>query len=122
MKELSGWAASAAKKLDYEIKDITETKEKAMAGAVADALKEFCRQSSDFAKAVVEGGSFHACMKDVAKGVGNYISDLDAYRKAVLFYFQNATVEMKMTIQTTQAQEKQSTGGVVLDLTQFLNL
>lgn len=120
MKELTGWAASAAQKLDYEQKDITDRKEKVMAGPVAEVLKDFCRQNNQFAKAVVEGGSFHACMTEVAKGVGNYISDLDAYRKAALFYFPGASVEMTMTI--TTSQEKKPATGVVLDLTQFLNL
>lgn len=122
MKELTGWAVSAAEKLDREKKDITENKEKVMAGPVAEALKDFCKQSSDFAKAVVMGGSFHACMKDVAKGVGNHISDLDAYKKAVLYYFPGATVEMTMTIQTTKTQDKKPCTGVILDLTQFLGI
>lgn len=122
MNELSGWAASAAEKLDREIKDITENKEKVMAAPVADALKDFCKQNSDFAKAVVLGGSFHACMKEVAKGVGNHISDLDAYKKAVLYYFPGAKVEMTMTIQTETAQEKKPSTGVILDLTQFLGI
>ena len=120
MEQMTGWAASAAKKLDYEKKDITERKEQVMAGPVAEALKEFCRQSSQFARAVVEGGSFHACMKEVAKGVGNHISDLDAYRKAALFYFPNAKVEMTMTIQTAPPQGRRPATGVVLDLMQFL--
>ena len=120
MENLSGWAASAAQKLDYEQKDITDRKEKVMAGPVADALKEFCRQSDVFAKAVVNGGSFHACMKEVAKGVGNHISDIDAYRAAALFYFPEAKVEMTMTIQTDTGEGKKPSTGVVLDLMQFL--
>lgn len=120
MASLSMWAASAAKKLDYEQKDITERKEQRMAGLVAEALKEFCRQSDAFARAVVEGGSFHACMKEVAKGVGDHISDMDAYRKAALFYFPDAKVEMTMTIQTLPPQGRRPATGVVLDLMQFL--
>ena len=122
MEELTGWAASAAEKLDREIKDITENKEKVMAGPVAEALKNFCQQNSEFAKAVVMGGSFHACMKEVAKGVGNHISDLDAYKKAVLHYLPGAKVEMTMTIQTEKAQKKKPNPGVILDLTQFLGI
>lgn len=122
MKNLTGWAVSAAEKLDREKKDITENKAKAMADPVAEALKDFCRQSTDFAKAVVEGGSFHACMKEVANGVGSYISDLDAYKKAVLYYFPKATVEMTMTIHTEKEPEKKTGTGVILDLTQFLGM
>lgn len=120
MENLNGWAANAAQKLDYEQKDITDRKERVMAGPVADALKEFCRQSDVFAKAVVNGGSFHACMKEVAKGVGNHISDIDAYRAAALFYFPEAKVEMTMTIQTDTGEGKKPSTGVVLDLMQFL--
>lgn len=120
MRNFTRLAESAAQKLAYEQKDITDRKEKVMAGPVAEVLKEFCRQSDAFAKAVVEGGSFHACMKEVAKGVGNHISDLDAYRKAALFYFPGASVEMTMTIKTGHAQEKKPATGVVLDLMQFL--
>lgn len=120
MENISVWAASAAKKLDYEQKDITDRKEKLMAGPVAEALKEFCKQSDVFAKAVVNGGSFHACMKEVAKGVGSYISDIDAYRKAALFYIPDAKVEITMILQTESNQKKRPATGVVLDLTQFL--
>lgn len=120
MEKVSGWASSAAQKLDYEQKDITDRKERVMAGPVAEALKEFCRQSDVFAKAVVTGGSFHACMREVAKGVKDHIYDLDAYRAAALFYFPEAKVEMTMTIQTAQPKERQPGTGVVLDLMQFL--
>lgn len=37
-------------------------------------------------------------MKKVAAGVGNSISDLDAYKKAVQFYFPGAEVKMQLTI------------------------
>ena len=47
-----------------------------------DALLEFCRQNEEFAQAVAQGGSFQECMKAVAQGVGNCISDLEAYRRA----------------------------------------
>lgn len=121
MNELTGYAKEAAEKLERERKDIMERREKIMAGPVAEALKEFCRQSREFAKAVVEGGSFHACMKEVAKGVGDHISDMDAYRKAALYYFPGASVEMTMKIHTAKQENKPETG-VVIDLIQFLGL
>lgn len=77
----------------------SSSKEKAMAPAVATQLEAFCRQSGEFARAVADGGSFADCMKEVAKGVGNAISDHDAYKKAVRFYFPGAEVKMQLTIE-----------------------
>lgn len=73
-------------------------KEYVMAKPVMNALKDFCLQEEEFAQAVVQGGSFVDCMKKVASGVGNSISDLDAYKKAVQFYFPGAEVKMQLTI------------------------
>jgi len=44
-------------------------------------------------------------MKRVASGVGNSISDLDAYKKAVEFYFPGAEVRMQLTIALAGAAE-----------------
>ena len=86
MIPMNNYATEAVKKLSDGKKNITGNKEKAMAGAVHDALKDFCLQDPEFAQAVVQGGNFADCMKAVAKGVGNAISDIEAYRKAVQFY------------------------------------
>ena len=87
-------------KTTAERKKVTGQRESIMATAVLDAIHEFCIQSEDFAKAVAEGGSFADCMKAVAKGVGNSISDLEAYKKAVAFYLPSAeiVVQMKITV------------------------
>ena len=37
-------------------------------------------------------------MDSVAKGVGDSISDIEAYRKAVKFYFSTANIHFTMTI------------------------
>lgn len=95
---LKGYAAQAVKKLEEEQKGVTGMKEKAMAGAVFAAVKDFCAQDEEFAQAVVQGKSFAECMKQVANGVGNAISDLDAYKKAVQFYLPGAEIKMQLTI------------------------
>lgn len=77
---------------------VSGSKEEAMAGSVRDALTDFCRQDAEFAQAVAQGGSFADCMKAVAQGVGGSISDLEAYRKAVRFYFSGAEVRFRMEI------------------------
>ena len=69
-----------------------------MAAPVAEALRSFCRQDIEFAQAVAQGGSLAECMTAVAKGVGSYISDIDAYKKAVAFFFPGAKIKMQMTI------------------------
>lgn len=94
------WQDKAIEKTTQERKQVKGQKESAMANAVLDMVHEFCIQSSKFAKAVVEGGSFADCMSAVAKGVGAHISDIDAYKKAVQFYMPGAEIVVQMQIQT----------------------
>lgn len=66
---------------------------------VADALCLFCEQSEEFARAVVDcDKSFEDCLKEICKGLGRSISDLNLYNKAVQFYFSGAFVKFTMTI------------------------
>ena len=88
----------AKKKISDGKKEVKGNKEGAMKHAIADALISFADQDNEFARAICEGGSFADCMKAVAKGVGNSISDIDAIRKAVDFYFKGARVNFTMTI------------------------
>lgn len=98
MIQFNNWLTQAIQKLDAEKKAVSGQKEKVMAPAVLAAIKDFCKQDPEFAQAVVQGGTFGECMKKVAAGVGNSISDLDAYKKAVQFYFPGAKVQMALTI------------------------
>ena len=98
MLEIGSWAPQALEKLKKEINAVTGQKEKAMARPVYAVICDFCDQNEEFAQAVVQGGSFADCMKKVAAGVGQSISDLDAYKKAVQFYFPGAEVRMQLTI------------------------
>lgn len=67
--------------------------------AVRDALCEFCRQNAEFARAICQTDKhLHDCLNHVAKGCGNGISDLDAFTRAVQFYFSGATISFKMLI------------------------
>ena len=103
----------------------------AMAPAVKEALLSFCRQDEEFAQAVAQGGSFKDCMDAVARGVGGSISDLDAYKKAVGFYFKGAEIRMTMTIDligeagkdpsaAPQDDRGSKKAGIVLNLEDFL--
>ncbi len=95
----------------------------AMAPEVRKALLSFCEQDGEFAQAVAQGGSFAQCMSEVAKGVGSSISDLEAYRKAVRFYFPGAEIRMTMSIDLIGAAElpaPEKKTGIVLNLEDFL--
>lgn len=126
MISMNNWATQAHQKLDKEQKAVVGQKEKTMASAVLAAVKDFCTQDAEFAQAVVQGGSFADCMKKVAEGVGNSISDIDAYKKAVQFYFPGAKVQMQLTIDligdaAAPAKEDKpaTTGGMILSLEDF---
>lgn len=111
----------ALERLKKEYDSVKGTKAGAMKKAVREALESFIRQDDEFAQAVAQGGSFGDCMAAVEKGVGASISDLDAYRKAVQFYFKGAEIRMVMEIDlcpnrvTEEAHSRK-----VLDLADFL--
>lgn len=122
---MSRYLDDALKKLDEEYKSGTYDKyAAAMKKAVRDAVEDFCRQDEEFAQAVVQGGSFTDCMKAVAKSCGSSISDLEAYRRAVRFYFPGAEIHMRMTIDLIGAAAGEdgepSAAPMILDFTQFL--
>ena len=71
----------------------------AMRQEVLHTLMNFCRQDEEFAQAVAQSDkTFSDCMEQVAKGVSSFISDIEAYRRAVSFYFSGATVNFVMKI------------------------
>ncbi len=96
----------------------------AMKDAVKAQLIDFCEQDGEFAQAVVQGGSFEDCMAAVAKNCGTSLSDLEAYRRAVQFYFPGAELKMQMTIDLIGAAGAGDTGntgsGIILNLSDFL--
>lgn len=116
---MSNWYEQAKERLNRECKEVKGQKERAMGSAVRDALLEFCRQNEEFAQAVVQGGTFQDCMAAVAKGVGGSISDLEAYRRAVSFYFDGAKVKFQMVIQLEPAEAEPEQRGLLLNLSDF---
>lgn len=125
MSDIKSWSEQAAQKIKNGIMAVTGREGKAMAAAVSAALIDFCGQDAEFAQAVVQGGTFAACMADVANGVkGGAISDLDAYKRAVRFYFPGADVRVKMTIDlvgdAAQDAQPERTGGIILNLEDYL--
>ena len=124
MITMGNWATQAVAKLEKGKAEVKGQKETVMAGAVKAALKDFCLQEEEFAQAIVQGGSFADCMKAVAKGVGNSISDIDAYKKAVQFYFPGAKVKMQLHIDlvgdAAGADHPLDGAGLVLDFSSIL--
>ena len=87
----------ALQRLEKEDKTVTDRYGRAMKDAVRRALESFARQDEEFAQAIAQGGCFADCMKRVSGGVKEgAISDLDAYRRAVEFYFPGAVIRATM--------------------------
>lgn len=97
MKEL------AIRKLDKELSELKKPSQhiKVMMQPVHDTLVDFCRQDGEFAQAVYQGGSFKECMEAVAKGCGSALSDLEAYRRAVQYFFPGAGIRVQMRVSLT---------------------
>lgn len=70
----------------------------AVKNEVINKLLDFCEQDAEFAQAVAQKKDFQGCLNAVAKGVGQYLSDIDVYMRAVQFYFPGATIQVSMTI------------------------
>ena len=88
----------AREKLKKELPGVSGRKEWEVRLSVMEALLNFAEQDEEFAQAIVQGGSFKDCVAAVCKGVGNSISDLEAYRRAAAFYFPGSTVRFEMQI------------------------
>ena len=91
---------TATEKIKAELKCAKlSAKAKAVAGAVEEALSLFCDQNSEFAQAVEQSGrTATECVESAVRGCGNSISDIELYRRAAAFYFEDATVHFSMTI------------------------
>ena len=81
---------------------------------VCNVLIMFCEQDDEFAQAIVQGKKkLKDCIESTVKGARQSISDLEAYKRAVEFYFPGATVHMTLTIDligSAAAPQKQSIG------------
>lgn len=97
--------------------------EKAVNSAVADALREFCGQSEEFARAIVESDkTYQDCLTAICKGLGSSISDFDLYTKAVQFWFPGAVIEYKMTIRMSEYElEEEPKTDISLSLDSLLD-
>ena len=91
----------AITKIEQEIKAPGKLSriEAAMLEPVGKMLIGFCRQDQRFAEAVFEKKeTLTDCMHAVSKGVTYALSDVEAYKRAVQFYFPAAEVDFKCVI------------------------
>lgn len=115
--QVMGFYEEAKNKIDEGKKEKLDRYGEAMKKDVAAALLDFCEQDAEFAQAVAQGGSFKDCMAAVSKGIGGSISDLEAYRRAVQFYFPGADIRFQMTIDLCASVNARTSGRtVVVDL------
>jgi len=72
---------------------------KVVAEELIKALLNFATQEPEFAQAIAQSDkSFAECCNAVVKDVKNHISDIEAYRRAVQFYFPGADIRFEMKI------------------------
>ena len=101
----TNYTVVARDKIAEELKGFSGgNKEKAVSEFVASTLTEFSEQNVAFAEVVAKTHrTLSDCCKEVMKGCGSHISDIDVYRGAVRFYFPNAEIHMGMTIEINGA-------------------
>lgn len=94
--EFVDWRAKAKAKLEDENKAFKGGREaQAVRDYILKTLIYFADQEPRFAEVVCNTKrTFSECCAAVVHNAGGMISDLDAYRRAVQFYFPNAEVEI----------------------------
>jgi len=66
---------------------------------VVNTLRKFCEDNESFAEVFYKTKrTLSDCLKEVMKGCGNAISDIEVYRRVARFYFPNSEVEFIMKI------------------------
>lgn len=101
--EFVDWRAKAKEKLEAEDKMFKGGRAAASVQSyVLRALLNFADQEPRFAEVVCNTErTFSECCAAVVHNAGEVLSDLEAYRKAVQFYFPNAEISFSMNINLT---------------------
>lgn len=116
----------AIEKLTKELQDFKGGQaETYLAPFIKKTLADFCMQDEEFAQAVVQSDkTLSQCVAEVAKDASKTkaISDIEAYRRAVQFYFPGADIAFSMQINLSASVEKQSEQKINLSLDDLLDL
>ena len=93
----------AIEKLETEIKEYKGNRYgDAVKPYVSNTLRKFCEDNETFAEVFYKTKrTLSDCLKEVMKGCGNAISDIEVYRRVARFYFPNSEVEFLMQISIT---------------------
>lgn len=117
---------AAVRKITEGTKEIGGGKEGAVKNAVCAALADFCRQSEEFADAVnATGKTMKECVTEIMRDVGNSISDVELYRRAVQFWMDGADVEAQLRVvlpdgKSPDVREKRKRTVQILSLEELL--
>lgn len=79
-----------------------------IAQEVKNALINFCKQENKLSEAIIQSTkSFKECLKSIVADTKakRYISDIEAYRRAVIFYLPEAEIDCKMTVRAKDSTE-----------------
>lgn len=104
-------------KIDAAIEKITKEteavpasgKDGAVRYAVRDALVNFCRQSQEFAESITATGKcMKECIHEIMSGVGQSISDVEVYRRAVEFWMPGTTVKAEIRVILPDVRENEA--------------
>ena len=106
----------AVEKLRNELTGFKDKGLPRFAGAIAKEvermLEMFCAQDARFAETILaEKRTLTDCVKEVLSGVQYVLSDVEAYRRAVAFYFPGADIDVRCLIVLPAEKDKP---GVVL--------
>lgn len=103
------YIALATEKLDAESKGYKGDRYgNAVHTYVANALRSFIQQDARFAEVFYKTKrTFSDCVKEIMKGCGSSISDIEVYRRATKFYFPNSEVEFILKITTEEAPDEE---------------
>lgn len=95
--------ALAIEKLETEIKEYKGDRYgDAVKPYVSNTLRKFCEDNKAFAEVFYKTKhTLSDCLKEVMKGCGSAISDIEVYRRVARFYFPNSEVEFIMQISIT---------------------
>ena len=101
--EFMDWRAKAKEKLENENKDFKGSREaKEVQDYILRTLIHFADQEPRFAEVICKTTrTLSECCAAVVHNAGRVLSDLEAYRRAVQFYFPNAEVEFQMLVKLT---------------------
>lgn len=112
--------SKATDKIKSGVAEVKDRYGEIVKGAVAGALISFCEQNEEFDRAIEQSDkTMKDCITEVVKGAKGSLSDIEAYRRAVAFWFPGAQVDMTLTIRMSE-YDKPQTDDISLSLFDYM--